>query len=122
MPDFASAHNLSVVYKQFIAPISTYLGATYSFASGRPYDNKNADEFMSGRTTPYHDVSLNLTYLTRIFNRDCIIHMNITNLLGFENVFGYLYSETEDGDGTYPSQAIVPTSGRQAILVFMMTL
>ena len=122
MPNFASAHNLSVVYKQFIAPITTFLGATYSFASGRPYDNKNTEEFMSGRTTPYHDVSLNLTYLTRIFHRDCILHMNITNLLGFKNVFGYLYSETEGEDGTYPSKAIVPTAGRQAILVFMMTL
>jgi hypothetical protein len=122
MPEYASAHNLSVVYKQFITPISTYVGATYSFASGRPYNNKNVDEFMTGRTTPYHDISLNLTYLTRIFQRDCIVHLNITNLLGFENVFGYLYSETKDEDGTYPSRAIVPTMGRQAILVLIMNL
>ena len=122
MPDYASAHNLSVVYKQFINPISTYLGATYSFASGRPYDNRNVSEFMSGRTPAYHDLSLNLTYLTRIWHRDCILHMNMTNLLGLEHVFGYLYSETPGEDGTYASRAIVPTTGRQVILVFMMTL
>lgn len=122
MPHYASAHNLSVVYKQFIAPITTYLGATYSFASGRPYDNKNDPGFMTVRTIPYHDVSLNLTYLTRIFQRDCIIHMNMTNLLGFEHVFGYLYSETQGEDGNYASKAIVPTTGRQAILVFILML
>jgi hypothetical protein len=122
MPHYASAHNLSVVYKQFISPITTYLGATYSFASGRPYDNKNDPAFMTGRTIPYHDVSLNLTYLTRIFQRDCIIHMNITNLLGFEHVFGYLYSESPGEDGNYASKAIVPTTGRQAILVFILML
>jgi len=122
MPDYASAHNLSVVYKHFISPISTYLGTTYSYASGRPYDNKNDPAFMSGRTISYHDVSLNLTYLTRIFHRDCILHMNVTNLLGFDHVFGYLYSETPGEDGKYASKAIVPTTGRQAILVFIMML
>jgi hypothetical protein len=122
MPTYASAHNLSVVYKQFLAPISTFVGATYSFASGRPYDDKNSLDFMSGRTRSYHDISLSLTYLTRIFRKDCIVHMNISNLLGFKNVFGYLYSGTPGEDGQYPSQAIIPTTGRSAILVFIVMI
>ncbi|MGW8317392.1 MAG: hypothetical protein ACWGNV_17480, partial [Bacteroidales bacterium] len=122
MPSYASAHNLSLVYKQFITPLSTYLGATYSFASARPYDDRNSPLFMSGRTPAYHDISLNVTYLTRILQKECIVHLNITNLLGTEHVFGYLYSGSPGEDGRYASQAVVPTTGRQAILVFIMML
>jgi outer membrane cobalamin receptor len=122
MPDYASRHNLSVVYKQFIAPITTFVGATYSFASGRPYDDRNNPGFMTGLTRPYHDISVNLTYVTKLFRKDCVVHMNITNLLGFQNVFGYLYSGTPGEDGSYASKAVVPTCGRQAILVFILML
>jgi hypothetical protein len=111
-----------VVYKQFIAPITTFVGATYSFASGRPYDDRNNPGFMTGLTRPYHDISVNLTYVTKLFRKDCVVHMNITNLLGFQNVFGYLYSGTPGEDGSYASKAVVPTCGRQAILVFILML
>ncbi len=42
MPSFASAHNLSVVYKRFFARLKTFGGVTYSFASGRPYNDLNS--------------------------------------------------------------------------------
>ncbi len=58
IPSFASAHNLSLVFKQFITPLNTFAGLTYSFASGRPFDDKNSPEFMSGRTRAYNDISL----------------------------------------------------------------
>ena len=77
---------------------------------------------MDGRTRAYNDISLNLTYLTTLFSKDCIIHLNITNLLGFDNVFGYSYSGIPDESGTYPSQAIVPTTGTMAVLMFMISL
>jgi outer membrane cobalamin receptor len=122
MPDFASAHNLSLVYKRFFEDLRILAGATYSFASARPYNDKNSSEFMDGRTKTYNDISLNLTYLGRVFRRDFIIHLNITNLLGFNNVFGYRYARVPDEHGTYPSQAIVPTTGTQAVLMFMLAL
>jgi vitamin B12 transporter len=122
MPSYASAHNLSVVYKRFFTRLHTLGGITYSFASGRPYDDLNTPGFMQGRTRPYHDISLNLTYLTSLFNKDCIIHLNITNLLGFDNVYGYRYASAPDETGTYPSQAIVPATGTMAILMIMLSL
>ncbi|MBE9518063.1 MAG: hypothetical protein IMY68_05805, partial [Bacteroidetes bacterium] len=97
-------------------------GITYSFASGRPYNDPNSPVFMDGRTRAYNDISLNLTYLTTLFSKDCIIHLNITNLLGFDNVFGYSYTGTPDESGTYQSQAIVPTTGTMAVLMFMISL
>lgn len=122
MPDFASAHNLSVVYKRFFERIRTLAGITYSFASGRPYNDMNSMEFMAARTKAYNDISLNLTYLSSLFKRDFLIHLNITNLLGFDNVFGYRFAMSPDENGLYPSRAIVPTSGTQAILMFMLSL
>ena len=122
IPSFASAHNLSVVYKRFFERLKILGGITYSFASGRPYNDPNSPVFMNGRTRAYNDISLNLTYLTTLFSKDCIIHLNITNLLGFDNVFGYSYTGTPDESGTYQSQAIVPTTGTMAILMFMISL
>ena len=122
MPSFASAHNLSVVYKRFFTRLRTFVGATYSFASARPYDDKNSPNFMGGRTRAYNDISLSLTYVSALFGKDFIIHMSITNLLGFDNVFGYRYAATPNETGKFPSQAIVPTSGTQAILMFMISL
>ena len=122
MPSYASAHNLSVVYKQFFTRLRTFAGITYSFASGRPYNDMNSSEFMAGRTKPYHDISLNVTYLTTLFKKECIIHLGITNLLGFDNVFGYRYSAAPGENGLFAEQAIVPTTGRQAVLLLLLSL
>jgi hypothetical protein len=122
VPSFASAHNLSVVYKRFFERLKTLFGITYSFASGRPYNDMNTSEFMAGKTKPYNDISLNITYLTTLLNRDCIIHLNITNLLGFDNVFGYNYAGAPNENGVYASQAIVPTNGTMAVLMIMLSL
>ena len=122
VPSFASAHNLSLVYKRFFERLRTLCGITYSFASGRPYNDMNTAEFMTGKTKPYNDISLNITYLTSLFNRDCIIHLNITNLLGFNNVFGYDFAGVPNENGVYASQAIIPTTGTMAVLMFMISL
>jgi vitamin B12 transporter len=122
VPSFASAHNLSVVCKYFFRNLDTFAGINYSFASGRPFDDRNSETFMDGKTRPYHDISLSITYLTRLFGKECVIHMNITNLFGFRNVFGYRYSGTPGEDGLYSSRAVVPATGRQAILLLMISL
>lgn len=122
IPSFASAHNLSVVCKYFFQPLNTFTGINYSFASGRPFDDRNSTAFMDGKTRPYHDISLSITYLTRLFHRNCVIHMSVTNLFGFRNVFGYRYSDTPGEDGLYRSRAVTPATGRQAILLLMISL
>ena len=122
MPSFASAHNFSVVFKHLFTRIKTFGGFTYSFASARPYDDLNSPGFMDGRTKPYNDISLSITHICSLFGKDCIIHLNIINALGFNNVFGYRYAASPDESGNFPSQAIVPTTGTQAILLFMLSL
>ncbi|MFC2089343.1 carboxypeptidase-like regulatory domain-containing protein [Bacteroidota bacterium] len=121
-PVYASRHNLSLVYKHFITPLNTFLGFTYSFASGRPYNDKNSSLFMAAKTKAYNDVSLGLTHITQIFNKECVIHLNITNLFGFKNIYGYRYSDTIGNDGLYASKAIIPSVRSQAVLMLLISL
>ncbi len=95
-PTFASRHNVSLVYKQFMARLRSSLGATYNLASGRPYYNPNAEHFLGDRTRPYHALGLNLSYLTQLRGHFTVLVASATNVLGTRNVFGYRYSP----DGT----------------------
>ncbi|MEM7298186.1 MAG: TonB-dependent receptor, partial [Bacteroidota bacterium] len=62
-PAFASTHNFSFVMKRFIEEIDSQVGLTYSYGSARPYNDLNSEEFMTGRTPAYHDLSFNISYL-----------------------------------------------------------
>ncbi|MCI0751459.1 MAG: TonB-dependent receptor [Flammeovirgaceae bacterium] len=59
-PSFASKHNFSAVYKHFISDLKSQLGFTYSWTSGRPYNNPNEVGFMTARTPAYHDFKFQL--------------------------------------------------------------
>jgi outer membrane receptor for ferrienterochelin and colicin len=86
VPYFASAHNFSFVYKHFIAKTRSQVGLTYSFGSGRPYNDPNSDVYNGNRTPAYHDLSMNFSYLVKT---NFIIHFSVTNVLGRDNIFGY---------------------------------
>jgi hypothetical protein len=122
VPDYASAHNLSFVCKYFVIPWHTFLGFTYSYGSGRPYNDKNSTLFMNGKTSSYNDISMNATYLTKIFRQEAVIHLNITNLLGFNNIYGYRFSNTPDEEGIYSSKTVIPFAKRQAVVVLLLSL
>lgn len=107
-PPFATDHTFSVVYKQFFAKIRSQIGASYAFATGRPYYNPNANvEFLSERTSNYHTLNLNLSYLTTIQNNFTVIFASVSNVLGRNNVFSYRF--TQDGSQSMP---VYPTSRR----------
>lgn len=106
VPAFASRHNLSFVFKYWVGKLSTQFGGTYSFASGRTYFNPNSDKFLSDKTKPYNDLSLNASYLTEIFGKFTIVHLSASNVLGFDNIFGYHYQTSPGSDGSYPSYSV----------------
>jgi hypothetical protein len=93
-PDFAANHTASIVYKHFLPKLSTNLGLTYSFATGRPYYNPNqpAEKFMSDRTMTYNSVGVSASYLTSIRKAFTIFVLSVSNVLGNKQVFGYHYS------------------------------
>jgi CarboxypepD_reg-like domain/TonB-dependent Receptor Plug Domain len=96
IPTFASAHNASVVYKHWLPKQKIAIGATYSFTSARPYNDPNTTQFNSGRTPLYHDVSVNLAYLTSIKGNFTILYFSCTNILGLDQVYGYKFGNTPD--------------------------
>lgn len=111
-PYFVSNHNLSVVYKHFLPKISSQIGMTYKYASGRPYYNPGNPKFMSDRTKAYNDLSFNFSYLTSIWDNFTIVHFSIGNVFGWEQSFGYRYSLNPDSAGNYESYEIEPGAKR----------
>ncbi len=117
-PAFASRHNLSVVYKHFINPLKTQVGATYTFASSRAYTDPNEEGFLNQQTPAYHDISANFSYLLR---QNIIIHGSVNNLLGSNQIFGYQFADTPDETGHYASRAIRPPARRFLFLGVFIT-
>lgn len=92
-PDFVTNHTLSLVTRyQFQFPLIR-VGATYTYASGRAYLNPNTEDFLSDRTPDYHNLSFNVSYLTTVFDQFTVLYAAVTNPFGFEQIFGYRYSE-----------------------------
>jgi hypothetical protein len=116
-PTFATPHTLSVVFKRWVPEITTYLGFTYSFATGRPYYNPNNPVFNGDRTKSYNNLSFNASYLINLFGNFTVVYFSVTNVFGFSNVFGYRYSS----DGSY-REGIVPTTLRSAFLGVFISL
>ncbi len=111
-PNFASKHNLSLVYKHWFHKASTSVGVTYAFSSPRPFHNPNESAFNTGRTKPFHDLSINASKLMNIKGNFTILHVSVTNVFGIENSFGNRYATTPDANGKYASQTIEPGAKR----------
>jgi hypothetical protein len=121
-PGYTSTHNLSVVYKHWIAPINTQLGLTYSFTSGRPYNNPNEQGFMTGKTPEIHDLSANFSHLFNLFNRSAILHLSASNILGLSKIYNYRFPHVPDKNGQYQAYGVKPPAKRFFVLVFILSL
>lgn len=102
-PGFSSAHNFSLVLKRWFPALKSQMGATYSFTSGRPYENPNRDGFNESRTKAYHDLSYNIAYLP---TASIIVYLSATNLLGIDQIFDYNYTANPDPNGNYQSETV----------------
>jgi hypothetical protein len=121
-PPYASEHNLSAVYKRFFPSLSSFVSATWSHSSGRPYHDPNRPGFMKGRTPSYNDISMGLTHIFYLFNTQAVAHLIMDNLFGFEQVFGYTSSKEPDSQGVYTLQAVTPPQKRMAVLLISVQL
>lgn len=118
-PSFVADHTLSLVTKYWIQDWRSQIGATYTFSSGRPYNNPNETVFMDGKTKTYNNLSLNWAYL---ISPQKILFFSVTNVAGIKNVYGYNYANTPNAAGIYESQAIVPTADRFFFVGFFWTI
>jgi hypothetical protein len=118
-PAFASRHNFSVVGKYYVRALKSQIGATYSFTSGRPYNDPNQEIFNGSKTPSYQDLSVNWSYLPK---PHIIVYLSCTNLPGYNNVFGYEYSDTPGTSGVYNGRAIRQPAPRFLFLGIFITL
>ena len=118
-PSFASAHNFSLVYKHFIQAIKSQLGFTFSYASGRPYNDPNTEKFNGSKTPYYSDLSINVAYLPKPF---LIVYLSCTNVMGRDNIFGYEFSGNRDVNGIYQSRPVRQPAPRFLFLGIFITI
>lgn len=118
-PGFASKHNYSIVGKYFVQKIKSQLGATFSYASSRAFENPNLDQFNAGRTPSYQDLSFNWSYLPKPY---LIVYFSCTNLLGRDNIFGYQFSDQVNNEGFYNSRPIRQAAPRFLFVGIFLTI
>jgi hypothetical protein len=100
-PDFISDHTFSVVGKYWLHKINTLAGASFTAASGRPFDNPNSTAFMKEKTKPYSDLSLNFSHIFYIGNQYSVLYCSVNNVLGNDNVLIYRPTGIADAQGNY---------------------
>ena len=118
-PDYIAAHNFSVVTKYWINKLRSQLGVTYSFNSGRPYNNPNEDRFMDSMTKCYNNLSVSWAWL---LSQQKILYFSVSNITGSDNVFGYTYANSPDMNGQFARQAITQPADRFFFVGFFWTI
>jgi hypothetical protein len=118
VPDFASRHNLSLVYKHWLKAINSLAGFTYSYSSGRPYYNPQRPdrEFNKDLTRDYNNLSVNISKMTKVFGRSSVIYASVDNVLGENHIYGYHY--LPDNSGRIP---VRPSSVRSFFIGFFVS-
>ncbi len=113
-PSFAANHTVNVVMKQWVEKISSMFSMTYTYASGRPYFNPHLPKaaFMKDRTIAYHNVGLQVNYLTIIGKANAVLIFNTNNVFGNNQVYGYHFATDKDVNGQYRSETITPMARR----------
>ena len=119
-PHFAMTHSFSLAYKQFFPKLNTAFSTSYSFNSGRPYfdPRQSVSDFHSSRTPQYHDISSTITYLTNVGGNFTVFYLSVTNVLGFDQVFGYEFNQ--DNTGQYIQSPINTAADRMAVFALVM--
>lgn len=118
-PSFVAKHSASLVTKYWISDWKSQIGFTYQFSSGRPYNNPNETTFMNGKTKSYNNLSFNWAYL---LTQQKILYFSVSNVLGTQNIYGYKYANTQNTNGVYERQAVIPTADRFFFVGFFWTI
>lgn len=119
VPGFASKHNLSIVYKHWIRKWRSLIGGSFAYSSPRFYNDPNEETFNNQKMKAYHSLNLNWTYLYR---ENIIFYAAATNVLGYQQEFGYEFSNTPNADGIYEKRLIQPPAPRFFVLGCFITL
>ncbi len=115
-PEFISDHTFSVVGKYWINKINTQVGASFTAASGRPYDNPNTPAYNDEKTKAYTDLSLNFSHVFYIGSQYSVLYCSVNNVLGNDNILSYRPSDIADAQGNY---SLIPVKRDLKRMVFI---
>ena len=118
-PNFAPTHNLSIVTKYWVDDLRSQIGLSYGFNSGRPYNNPNSEEFLAEKTRSFNNISLSWSYL---IDQQKILFISVNNVLGFENINDYQYTNTPNVNGVFDRRAITPAADSFFFAGFFWTI
>ncbi|MEX0312800.1 MAG: TonB-dependent receptor [Allomuricauda sp.] len=118
-PNFASKHNFSLVTKYWVDKLRSQIGVSYSYGSGRPYDNPNTPEFMAEKTRSFNNLSVNWAYL---IDKQKILFFSVSNVLGINNISDYQYANTPNVNGVFDRRAITPPADSFFFVGFFWTI
>lgn len=117
-PNFASEHTISAVAKKFVTQWKTGFNLSYTYAKGRPYydiasKNINGEpEYYirhEGRLKSFNALNFSLNYLPNLGKKEAkaftILVLSVSNILGSKNVYGYNFSNSDNGSRR---SAVVP--------------
>lgn len=116
-PSFAPKHTFNLVAMRGTADVHWQFSATYTFSSGRSYYNPLNKVFMGDKTQHNHNLSLGITHLPGWIKGFSAFNLNVNNILGLKNVYGYRYAY----DGSR-REAIFPPAKRSILLSFLMNI
>lgn len=80
-PHFASKHNMSIVYKQFLPDLGLSVGATFTHTAGRPYFAYDDGSKAEGITPNFQNLSITASKIKQINNHFLVIYMAVDNVL-----------------------------------------
>lgn len=118
-PSFAPTHSASIVAKRFVQKLKSQIGGSWVWNNGLTYDNPNLEGEQESRTKAFSNLSLSWSYLPR---QNLIIHFACTNVLGRDNIFGYQYSDSPDGNGNFASLPVAQGAKRFFFIGVFITL
>jgi hypothetical protein len=106
-PTFVVPHSLTFVYKHWIGDWRSYVGGSFRYGSSRVYNDKNTPEFNTGKLPAKLSLDLNWSFLYR---QNIILYASATNVLGFDQIYGYQYDAVADANGNYGSSPVLPAA------------
>jgi len=118
-PNFAPNHSFSAVTKYWVDKLRSQVGLSYTFGSGRPYDDPNSADFLAEKTNSYNNLSFNWAYL---IDQQKILYFSVSNVLGFNNISNYEYSNSPNSNGVFDSLAIRPPADTFFFVGFFWTI
>ncbi|NND88526.1 MAG: TonB-dependent receptor, partial [Flavobacteriaceae bacterium] len=118
-PNYANAHNVSVVGKYWVENWQSQIGASLAYASGRNYTDPNRPGFLQRQTKDYLNLSLNWAYL---ISPQQILYVSVNNAIGYKNMNVYQYASTPNSEGIFDRRTLRPAADQFFFVGFFWTI